>query len=140
MKPGDVFRLVKGADRHAKVVISDPAFPGALKVLFVGMTSWDSREDQSCILDVGDHSTVVHRTCIAYSRANAKTSNADLDAMVKANLIELLEPVSGDVLKRIRDGAMKSNRTPKDCKKILVDQAVVADANRKSAPGPGDPS
>lgn len=59
MKAGDVFRIVNKADRHARVIVSDPVhFPD--RVLFVGMTSWDPREDQSCILDVGDHSAVFH--------------------------------------------------------------------------------
>lgn len=87
MNAGDVFRLVKGADKHAKVVISDPvSFPD--KALFVGMTSWDVLEDQSCVLLRGEHSTVTHRTCITYSRGNAKASNTDLDAMVRAGLIQ----------------------------------------------------
>jgi len=123
MKAGDVFRLVKGADKHAKVIISDPAsFPG--KVLFVGMTSWDPREDQSCILLPGDHSTVYHRTCITYSRGNAKASNTELDAMFRAGLLQVFEPVSNDVLQRIRKGAIESTRTPKDFKEMLVRQGL----------------
>lgn len=124
MKAGDVFRLVKGADKHAKVVISDPQdYPD--NVLFVGMTSWDAREDHSCILLPGDHSTVFHRTCISYSRGNAKASNRDLDAMVKIGLLQVFEPVSPEVLARIRNGAMDSIRTPKDFKEMLVRQKLV---------------
>jgi hypothetical protein len=131
VKAGDVFRLTKGADKHAKVIISDPKkYPDA--VLFVGMTSWDAREDQSCILIPGEHATVIHRTCITYSRGNAKGSNADLDAMLKANLIELFEPVSDEVLERLRIGAIKSNRTPKNFKQILVEQGLVADLVAKN--------
>jgi hypothetical protein len=94
-------------------------------VLFVGMTSWDPREDHSCILMPGDHSTVHHRTCITYSRGNAKASNAELDAMVRAPLLQVFEPVPADVLERIRKGAIESTRTPRDFKEMLARQGVV---------------
>ncbi len=126
MKQGDVFRLVKAADRHAKVIISNPdQHPD--KVLFVGMTSWDAREDHTCVLLPGAHSTVTNRTCITYSRGNAKASNAELDAMVKAGLRKMFEPVSGDLLERIRKGAMDSIRTPKEFKRMLVEQGLAED-------------
>lgn len=126
MKAGDVFRLTKGADKHAKIIISDPEnFPA--NVLFVGMTSWDPHEDQSCILLKDEHSTcIIPRTCVTYSRGNAKASNADLDSMVKAGLIKVFEPVSDELLARIRQGAMTSQRTPKDFKTMLVEQGLVA--------------
>ncbi len=131
MKAGDVFRLVKGVDKHAKIVISDATkFPE--KVLFVGMTSFDQREDHSCILDKGDHSTIVHRTCVPYSRANAKASNAELDAMVKAGLLHVFEPLSEQVLQRVREGAMKSSRIAKEHKKMLVDQGLADDRDSAS--------
>jgi len=125
MKAGAVFRLVTGADKHAKIIISDPEkYPD--KVLFVGMTRWDPHEDQSCILLKDEHSTcVVPRTCITYSRGNAKASNTDLDAMVKAGLIKVFEPVSVELLARIRNGAMSSQRTPKDFKGMLAEQGLV---------------
>lgn len=125
MNAGDVFRLVGVADKHAKIVISDPVrYPDA--VLFVGMTSYDAREDHSCILLRGEHSTcVVPRTCITYSRANAKASNAELDALVAIGRIEMFERVSDALLKRIRDGAMLSARTPLAFKRMLVEQGLV---------------
>ncbi len=127
MKAGDVFRLTNAADRHAKVVISDP-MKNPTKVLIVGMTSWDMHEDQSCILTEHEHSTcVIPRTCITYSRGNAKASNAELDALVKAGLIKVFEPVSEEVLARIRKGATLSQRTSKDFKKMLIEQGLVTD-------------
>lgn len=137
MKAGDVFRLVKAADKHAKVVISDPErFPE--KVLIVGMTSWDPHEDHSCVLLKDEHSTcVIPRTCITYARGNAKASNADLDAMVRANLITVFEPVSPNLLARIRAGAMLSRRTPNDFKRLLIEQGLVPglDAAARQADG-----
>src|SRR6478609_2210840 len=98
MRAGDVFRLTQGADRHAKVIISDLLnFPS--RVLFVGMTSYDAREDHSCMLMQGEHSTcVIPRTCITYARGNAKASNADLDRMLQAKLIQLYEPIAPEIL------------------------------------------
>jgi hypothetical protein len=126
MKAGDVFRFTKGVDQHARVVISDPTnYPD--KVLVVGMTSWDAIEDQSCVLVRGDHSTVIHRTCITYSRGNDKASNEDLDKMSAAGPLRMFEPVEDEVLGRIRQGLMLSPRPPKDFKKMLIDQGLVDD-------------
>jgi hypothetical protein len=134
MIAGDVFRLTKGADKHAKIIISDPVnFPD--KVLFVGMTSWDALEDQSCILTVGEHSTVTHRTCITYSRGNAKASNAEIDKMLAAGLLRKFEPATEEVLKRIRQGAILSTRTPGDFKKMLIEQGLVDDAGERDVEG-----
>jgi hypothetical protein len=91
------------------------------------MTSYDPREDQSCVLLKGEHpACVIPRTCITYSRGNAKASNAELDALVAAGRIQLLEPVSPDLLKRIREGAILSTRMPKELKAILIEQGLAA--------------
>jgi hypothetical protein len=108
------------------VIISYPEkFPD--RVLFVGTTSWNAREDHACVLQSGEHSTVTHRTCITYSRGNAKASDAELDALVKSGLLEVFEPLSDAVLERIRTGAMESTRTPKEFKRMLIEQSLVDD-------------
>jgi len=123
VKAGDVFRLVKKADNHSWVIISDPEhYPD--KVLIVNMTSWDRLEDQSCLLNHGDHSTVHHRTCIAYSRAKCEMSNSDLDRLKAAKLIMSFEPVPPELLKRIRAGAMQSIRMAQDFKDMLIAQGL----------------
>jgi hypothetical protein len=62
MKAGDTFFLAGGAaDRHLRVVISEPAIDPE-RVLFVSMTSYDITKEDVCLLDVGDHPFVKHKS------------------------------------------------------------------------------
>jgi len=123
VKAGDVFRLVGVAEKHAKIIVSDPVnYPD--KLYWVGMTSFDKLEDQTCILNVGDHSTGTTRTCIVYSRQ--KTASAkELEFLNTKNRLTLYEPVSSELLELIRKGAMASIRAPKDLKSALLQQGLV---------------
>ena len=88
MKAGDTFFLAGGAaDRHLRVVISDPA-ANPSRVLFVSITSYDVTKEDVCLLDVGDHPFVKHKSCIAYGSAN------------DAPLAELLKLLAAGQLRR----------------------------------------
>ena len=123
MTAGDVFRLAGVADIHTWVVISDPKID-ANRVLIVNFTSWDTHEDQACILDVGDHPFITHRTCVNFPRARV-ASNADLDRLRVAGRIAMLSPLSVDLLKRLREGAMDSTRLSLELGQLLIDQRLV---------------
>jgi hypothetical protein len=104
MKAGDTFFLAGGAaDRHLRVIISEPSIDPN-RVLFVSMTSYDVTKEDVCLLEIGDHPFVQHRTCIAY----ADCREAPLEALIKlrdAGHLRPAEPVSTDLLARIRQGA-----------------------------------
>jgi hypothetical protein len=69
MKAGDTFFLAGGAaDRHPRVIISDPAADSE-HVIFVSLTSYDVTKESVCLLQVGDHPFIKHRSCIAYGDA-----------------------------------------------------------------------
>ena len=71
MKAGDTFTLKdKAVDSHLWVILSDPAIDED-RVLFVSMTSYDITKENVCLLDVGDHPSIKHKTCIAYDFAKA---------------------------------------------------------------------
>src|SRR5690242_17903142 len=103
MKAGDTFFLAGGAaDRHLRVIISDPGIDPE-RVLFVSMTSYDITKEDVCLLEVGDHPFVKHRTCIAYGDAK----EAPLEALIQlrdAGHLRPSEPVSPELLERIRRG------------------------------------
>jgi hypothetical protein len=69
VKAGDTFTLKdKAVDSHLWVIVSDPAID-AERVLFVSMTSYDVTKEKVCLLDIGDHPFIKHKTCIAYDFA-----------------------------------------------------------------------
>jgi len=123
MNEGDTFTLVDVADHHLWVIISDPVIDDQ-NVLFVNFTSWDSYEDQTVILDVWDHPFIKHRTCVAYSRARVSADVA-LQRLATANRLALHDPASDDLLKKLRDGAVASNRTKNEHLQLLVNQGIV---------------
>ena len=66
MNAGDTFFLKGGAaDRHLRVIISDPDI-NPDRVIFVSVTSFDVTKEEACLLHVGDHPFVKHKSCIAY--------------------------------------------------------------------------
>lgn len=123
MNAGDVFRLGGVADIHTWAVISDPAL-GAQRVLLVNFTSWDRLEDQACILDAGDHPFLTHRTCVNYPRARV-AADADLEQLRAAGRLVMLTPLSAEVLRRVREGAMTSMRMKLEYAEILIEQKLV---------------
>ena len=75
MNAGDVFQFQGGAERHAWVIISDPAVDPE-HVLMVNFTTWDPHIDQACVLEPGDHPFITTRTCVNYPRAKEVSDDA----------------------------------------------------------------
>ena len=98
MEAGDTFKYGQRGG-HLWVVVSNPTASPA-HVLIVNMTT-DRGIDRSCILNVGDHPFVEHTTCIRYDMARI-VANDELERFVASNTIQLNEPVSADILERIR--------------------------------------
>ena len=120
MEAGDTFKY--GRLLHLWVVLSDPRMDRA-KVVIVNMTT-DDGVDPSCILNATDHPFVQHRTCIRYDMARIVT-DVDLEQYVASNTIRPREPVTAEILDRIRQGAAKSPYIPFGCKQVLIDQGLI---------------
>lgn len=123
MKAGDVFLLDGVADIHCWIIISDPAID-PIRVLLVNFTSYDRFADQACILEVGDHPFIKHRTCVNYPMAR-EASNADLDVLRERGRLIMLESLSPALLQRIRVGAMESVDMELALADILIEQGLV---------------
>lgn len=123
MNAGDVCRFTKAADKHRWVIISDPAVDPQ-SVLSVNITSYDPREDQACILEATDHPSLSGRSLVNYPRARV-CSIEELDAFVAAGLVRLLDPVSEELLRRIRECALESKRMKLGHADILIEQGLV---------------
>lgn len=123
MNGGDAFQLVRVADRHLWIVISDPGTDPE-RVLFVNFTTYDPHEDQTVVLAAGDHPFLTHRTCVAYSRARV-APDEQLEELRTGDRLRLHEPASAELLERLRIGAGKSSRIKTEHVELLRDQGLV---------------
>jgi hypothetical protein len=124
MKAGDTFFLAGGAaDRHLRVIISDPVIDPE-RVLFVSLTSYDLTKEDVCLLDVGDHPFVKHRTCVAYGDAREAPLGV-LIQLLDAGQLRPNEPVSPRLLDRIRRGESLSRAIKLKHVEMMLDQRLL---------------
>ena len=123
MNAGDTFQLAGAADRHLWIIISDPAIDPN-QVLFVNLTTYDPREDQTVVLNVGDHPFIQHRTCVSYSRARVAT-NFQLEQLKNAQRLIPHASVTAKLLQRLRDGAALSSRIKMGHLELLQNQGLI---------------
>lgn len=125
MNIGDTMLLQDSSiDEHLWVVISDPhADPE--RVVVVNLTSHDGPEkDDSCVLDVGDHPWITHKTSVRYRDARIAT-NASLDGLVASGALKSLADATDDLLRKIHTGAEKTLHLPSKCSDVLVKQGLI---------------
>ncbi|GMV83873.1 MAG: hypothetical protein AMXMBFR7_50570 [Planctomycetota bacterium] len=115
----------KDAVEHLYFVISDPALDSH-RVVVVPLMTWDKYKEQTCIIGKGEHPFVRHNSYIDYGSGCAREIDA---ATIERNLQSKVWPshaaASPDLLKKIRDGAGKSDFLPLDLRDILEDQELV---------------
>jgi hypothetical protein len=121
---GDTFFLTdRSVDEHLWVIISDPALD-AERVLFVSMTTYRPPREPACMLHVGDHALISHASCIAYEFARV-TSNQQLEDFRAHGHLEMKEPVSPEILSRIRRGVSLSKRIPVAYLELMLEQNLL---------------
>jgi hypothetical protein len=124
VRPGDTFTLRdRSVDSHLWIVVSDPVLD-AERVFFVSMTSYDVTKEKVCLLDVGDHPFIKHRTCIAYDFARMAPLNVLITLRDQGHL-SMGEPVSADLLERIRQGISLSRRIRVEYVALMIDQGLL---------------
>jgi hypothetical protein len=122
MDAGTTF-LRADADKHLWVVLSDPALDPE-KVLIVNLTTLDERKERACILNRGDHPWITHETCANYADS-VVTTLAKLNAARDGGAIRLQAPLSPEVLHKIRNGVLDSERISLDNAEILFEQGLI---------------
>ena len=124
MKAGDTFLIRdRSVDTHLWVVISDPQ-RDADRVLIVSMTTYESYKEDACLLDVGDHPKVSHKTCVAYNEARLVALET-LVVLRDGGHLSVQAPVSDDILARIRAGVSRSTRIKYQYVERLLEQGVI---------------
>ena len=103
INPG--FTFIPKADRaHPWVVLSAPKNNNPLVLVVNWTTLRDSCIDDICLLDVGDHALIEHRSTVAYSRAKIWDSTK-IAFSVAQGVLTPVDPVSPTLLARIIAGA-----------------------------------
>ena len=112
---------------HLYVILSSP-FGNPEKVVIVNLTTWRDRaielNDESCIVNSGEHGFVKTKSYIYYREAKNPLIE-DLQKAMQAGLITPHEDCSVDLLCKILSGAEKSPFTPLKVLQVLRDQELI---------------
>lgn len=108
-------------DDHLYFVISATSAP---EVVVVNFTTWNPLADPSCVLDVGDHPFIRHRTCVAYDYADVVSTTLLAEKLANLDIVPR-EPASPELMNKIWDGAARTNRMKLRCREILRTQGLI---------------
>jgi hypothetical protein len=119
---GDTF-LLSHPYNHLYVVCSDPTLD-AEHVVLVNFTTFEQEEESCCIVNPGEHPFITRKSCIRYKDARIAATVA-LRKLLDLGQMNRREPVSGDLLTRIRNGASESDFLPEGCRHIPEAQSLI---------------
>jgi hypothetical protein len=105
---------------HLYFIISNPDEKD--RILMVNLSTFieDSIEkEQICILEVGDHPYVRHKSFINYAESICPMKS-EIEAAIKLNLFDRDEDASPELIKNIQVGATKSEALPEKFKKYFA--------------------
>lgn len=112
MKSGDTFlrpaRATETENPHLWIVLTDPDRDN--RVLIVSLTTLREGQDQTVILNVGDHPFINRPSSVFYRQVEIVDS-IKLEQAEKAGSIARRENCSPEVLRLIRDGVSASPHT-----------------------------
>lgn len=125
LRAGTVFQPAdRDRESHLWVVLSDSEEHPYAPVLIVNFTSWRSDKDDACILHRSDHPRIRRKTCANYRYSKLAPIEKLEEAMARGLLIQR-QPVSPEVLARLREGAARSRLIPLANLQLLKDQGLV---------------
>lgn len=95
---------------HLCVCLTGPCDKG--DVITVTIQTYHPGFDTSCVLDVGDHDKIVHKSVAAYARS-AKNYAKKMQGLIDGGTYTPQPDVSPEVLAKLRSGLMTSGDTPR---------------------------
>lgn len=120
MKGGDTFLYRRpDLEKHLWIVLSEP-LDDPDNIVLANLTTWRRGGDQACILDVGDHPWIMHRTCVNYSDADVVSQ-----MMVDGWELNHKPSLAPEVLAKVREGAAQSIHIPLWVAKTLRDLGLI---------------
>ena len=100
---------------HLCIILNDPPDEDPPQFLYVPVITARKKYDATCILKVGDHEFIVHKSCVHYARSQVRT------VQQLTNRGALKEPLRDDVLERVCVGIFDSPHTPPWVRKFYDD-------------------
>jgi hypothetical protein len=83
----------------------------------------------------GDHPFIKHKSCIRYKDARV-ASLAQIRTLLNGGQMTRREPVSAELLARIRDGARESDFLPEEYRRLLQSQGFIPASDPSTEPAP----
>lgn len=106
---------------HLHIVCSNPAPDGSVVVF--NATTPRSDSDRNCILRAGEHPSIEHESVITYEQGRL-LSTAQQNQLEHSQLFPRMrrERASSGLIRRIQEGALKSDQTSIEIQDIIRDQ------------------
>ena len=123
MEAGYTFLLTQ-VDDHLWVILSDPN-QDPREILVVSITTWREGKDPACMIEREEHPFVTHRSCLTYIEARV-LSRDSFYTLKDGGYLKLQEPVSNELLGRMREAAAKTQNLKPVFKEILQRQGLVS--------------
>jgi hypothetical protein len=108
LRPGDTFH--SDLDGHLWVVLTEPDSQG--RVVCVNFTTQHARSDAATVCQAGEHPFFTHETVVAYRFAQRYTTKT-VTEYLKTGTFTAKQPCSPALLNKVREGAVRSDFTPK---------------------------
>ncbi len=105
--------------KHLFVICNDTCIDG--KNLIVPLVTWkNSYSDDACVLDVGDHPFIRHRSCIQYRSTRLEMAENIMKGINSNTFIRHTDFTEFHFLK-IKNGIVRSKHTPRKFKNYAYD-------------------
>lgn len=105
---------------HLRIVISNMAINGRALTIPIS-TIHNQRYDNSCILKKGEHEFLTEEESYAFYAKAEAICQKDIDELERMGKLIEYENVSKELLKRLQEGAKKSDFLPK-CMELYFDE------------------
>lgn len=113
----DTGNRYKRAQPHTQVCMTEPMGADGV-ILSFSIGTYVNGKDISCLLNVGDHPKVLGLSTMYYGTPHIRVA-ADILKKINSKELEYCGMVSEAVFKRIYEGALDSDFTKPECKKLL---------------------
>lgn len=105
-------------DPHLWVVCTRPNRDDEVVVVCFVSSRPGTPQVRTCVMDVGDHPFITHETVADYPTSKVQTLR-DLRVAITAGRLVARADASSQLLVRLRDGALESNRTPRMVQQLI---------------------
>ena len=118
-KAGDCFWIETNHDQdgyiagHLVIVVLDPEEFTKRTIIVPVTTLRSQKQDQTTILDQGDHEFIKHRSFINYGLAKIR-SMAFIEELIKSGKGKAKDPIGDVILSKVSQGIRKSPHTPQE--------------------------